>query len=285
MDIKNDQGLLEAIAEIIGGTSCFLSKTDLEHFLEKAGIFVVDSGARSNGYVYQFGLRKSKWLFNCFAQEINRNHSTGKVSRFIEDILNPVHHTKRQEQYFQLVTDVNKALMLYGCEIDALGKIVPTVKAQSLNEVERRTNEFRAELAKRAIHCRVMNYCKEDLLKNDFRSAVMEAAKGLADRIRDETGSGLDGAALFNEALKKNDPLLYLNDLSDDSKINEQNGLKELLCAIFHLVRNPMAHKPKVKWDMQRNEALDVFVLISLAHKYLDECCVNPVIRLARVGS
>mgnify|MGYP003300849360 CR=1 FL=1 len=169
--------------------------------------------------------------------------------------------------------------MLYGCEIDSLGKIVPTVKAQSLNEVERRTNEFRAELGKRAIHCRVMNYCKEDLLKNDFRSAVMEAAKGLADRIREETGSGLDGAALFNEALKKNDPMLYLNDLSDDSKINEQNGFKELLCAIFHLVRNPMSHTPKVKWDMQRNEALDVFVLISLAHKYLDECIVNPVIR------
>ena len=53
MDIKNDQGLLEAIAETIGETSCFLSKTDLEHALEKAGIVVVDSGARSNGYGYR----------------------------------------------------------------------------------------------------------------------------------------------------------------------------------------------------------------------------------------
>lgn len=134
MNLKNDQGLLEAIAEIIGETSCFLSKTDLEHALEKTGIFVVDSGARSDGYVYRFGLRKSKWLFNCFAQEINTNHSTEKISRFIEDVLNPVPHTKRQEQYSQIVTDINKVLMLYGYEIDACGKIVQTVKAQSLNK-------------------------------------------------------------------------------------------------------------------------------------------------------
>lgn len=60
MNLKNDQELLEAIAEIIGATSCFLSKSDLEHSLEKAGIVIVDSGARSNGYVYRFGLRKSK---------------------------------------------------------------------------------------------------------------------------------------------------------------------------------------------------------------------------------
>lgn len=282
MDLKNDQGLIEAVAETIGETSCFLSKTDLEHYLDKNGIPILDSGARSNHYFYRWGLKKSKWLFNCFAAEIIRTQSTAKVSRFLEDVLNPVYHTKRQELYSQLVVDVNRALMLYGCEIDTMGRIVSTIKAQSLNEVERRTDEFRLELRKRAIHDRVMYYCREDLLRNDFRSAVMEAAKGLADRIREETGSGLDGAKLFDETLKKNEPLLYLNDLRDDSKINEQNGLKELLCSIFHLVRNPMAHTPKVKWDMQRNEALDMFVLISLAHKYLDQCIVNPKVRMGK---
>jgi len=280
MDLNNDQGLMEAIAETIGETNCFLSKTALERSLDKAGIEVVDSGARSDGYVYRCGLKKSKWLFNCFAKEINTHHSTGRISRFLEDVLDPVYHTRRCEEYELLVVEVNKVLMLHGCEIDAMGKIVSTVRAQSLTEVERRTDEFKAELNKRAIHDRVMHYCKADLLRHDFRTAVMEAAKGLADRIREETGARSDGANLFETALKKNDPLLYLNDLSDESKINEQNGLKELLCAIFHLVRNPLAHKPKIKWDLQRNEALDVFVLISLAHKYLDQCIVNPRVRM-----
>lgn len=279
MDFKFDKNLIDAIVAVIGGTNCFVSKSRLQHFLECAGITVLSDGSWSNGRAYKIGLSKYKWLYNCIAENISTTRSTYKFSRFVEDVLNPVHYTDDKTGYQQLVEKVNKVLMLYGCEINTQGRIAPVAKAESLDEVERRTSELRVEFAKRAIHDRVVHFCREDLLKEDFRTAVLEAAKGLADRIREMTGSGLDGAKLFEEALKKNDPMLYLNDLSDESKINEQNGFKELLCSIFHLVRNPMAHQPKVKWDMQRNEALDVFVLISLAHKYLDECIVNPAIK------
>jgi uncharacterized protein (TIGR02391 family) len=52
--------------------------------------------------------------------------------------------------------------------------------------------------------------------------------------------------------------------------------LKELLESIFHLVRNPAAHTPKINWKIDEIKALDILTLISFAHKYLDECHKVP---------
>ena len=59
-------------------------------------------------------------------------------------------------------------------------------------------------------------------------------------------------------------------------KKSEFTGVKELLEAIFHLVRNPAAHTPKINWKVDETKALDILTLISFAHKYLDECHRMP---------
>lgn len=277
MKLKADPRLLEAIADILGATDCFLSKSALQHLLKSAGIACVDDGARTNGLQYQFGMNKRTWLFNCLVAEVNTRQSTERIEKFLDAVFDPVSHTNRREEYEKLVEAINKPLMLHGCAINAEGKLIAIPKASTLPEVDRRIDEFRSELAKRKIHQRVMFYCREDLLRKDYQSAVLEAAKGLADRVRDETRRGEDGTALFDSVFSKTDPWLFLTDLSDESKKSEQNGLRELMNAIFHLIRNPLSHKPKIKWDVNQNEALDIFVLISLAHKYLDECFVNPM--------
>ena len=61
-----------------------------------------------------------------------------------------------------------------------------------------------------------------------------------------------------------------------DSEKSEFTGVKELLEAIFHLVRNPTAHTPKINWKVDETKALDILTLISFAHKYLDECHRMP---------
>jgi len=74
-----------------------------------------------------------------------------------------------------------------------------------------------------------------------------------------------DGSALFQKAFAKNDPYLVFNSLKSESEINEFIGLKELLESVFHLVRNPAAHTPKINWKISETKALDILTLISFA--------------------
>lgn len=60
--------------------------------------------------------------------------------------------------------------------------------------------------------------------------------------------------------------------MQTDSKKSEFTGLKELMEAIFYLVRNPAAHTPEVNWKVDEAKVLNILTLISFAHKYLDEC-------------
>ena len=113
-------------------------------------------------------------------------------------------------------------------------------------------------------------------MQKDYFDAVFEAAKGVAQRVRDITGLEKDGGALFQAAFARNDPYLYFNLLKTESEISEFTGVKELLEAIFHLVRNQAAHTPKINWKVEETRALDILTLISVAHKYLDECKPVP---------
>ena len=64
--------------------------------------------------------------------------------------------------------------------------------------------------------------------------------------------------------------------MQTDSEKSEFTGVKELLESIFHLVRNPAAHTPKINWKVDEAKTLDILTLISFAHKYLDECHKIP---------
>jgi len=105
---------------------------------------------------------------------------------------------------------------------------------------------------------------------------VFEAAKGLAERVREITGLKLDGGKLFDTAFSTKDPYIFFNSLQTESERSEFIGLKELLSSIFHLVRNKAAHTPKINWWVEETMALDVLTLISFAHKYLDKCYKMP---------
>ncbi len=119
-------------------------------------------------------------------------------------------------------------------------------------------------------------YCIKDYLRKDYYDTVFEAAKGLAERVRQITGLTTDGGELFQKAFAKNDPYLFFNAMQTDSEKSEFTRLKELIEAIFHLVRNPAAHTPKINWKVDEVKALDILTLISFAHKYLDECQGMP---------
>jgi len=275
--ILNEQQL-KAICNVLADTNQGLTKTELTHLLEQCQISVMDDGKSSNGFTYTIGLNKRDWLYNCFANEINSHKSFERIFIFIEKALNPVSYTNEtsRQKYHFLFEGINKVLLLIGLNISNEGKLTEVAQAKTLDEVDRRVNNLRRQLYNRAIHHEVEKYCINDYLRKDYYDAVFEAAKGLAERVREITGLSTDGSALFQTAFAKNNPYIVFNSLKTDSEINEFLGLKELLESIYHLVRNPVAHTPKINWKIDEIKALDILTLISFAHKYLDECYKAP---------
>jgi uncharacterized protein (TIGR02391 family) len=269
---------LKALCDVLGHTSSGFSKTELTQLLRECDIAIADDGSSKNGYTYTLGLNKAKWLFNCFAEEINKRQGFDRIYLFIEKALNPVSYThdSHRDNYAYRFEETNKVLLFIGLEISKSGKISEAPKAESLDEVDRRVNSLKRHLYNRAIHQQVEKYCVKDYLRRDYFDAVFEAAKGLADRVRDISGLSLDGGKLFQTAFAKNDPYIFFNAMKTESEISEFTGLKELLEAIFHLIRNPAAHTPKINWRIDETKALDVLTVISFAHKYLDECLKMP---------
>ncbi len=268
---------LGAICDVVADTSRGLTKTQLVHILNQSGMNIEDDGG-NKGMIYTLGLKKSKWLFNCFVGEINKNRSNRKIFDFIEKVLNPVNFrdVSKREQYSFLFEELNKVLLFNGLTITKEGKLREEVQAKTLDEVDNRVNSLKRELYNRKIHKEVERYCIKDYLRKDYHAAVFEASKGLAERVRIITGLKLDGGRLFDTAFSTNDPCIFFNSLKTVNEKNEFIGLKELLCAIFHLVRNPEAHTPKINWIIEEHKALDVLTIISFTHKYLDECHKIP---------
>ena len=278
INIQMSQQHIKALCDILAHTSCGLTKSEIKLKLGQCGISIIDDGCRSNGLQYQTGLNKRDWLYNCFVNEVNIKKDFVNIYRFIENALDPVNFTpdELRDKYTFLYSGANKVLMLNGLEVQETGKIRTVTKAETLDEVDRRVKSLVQKLSDRNIHDEVKKYCIKDYLRKDYFDAVFEAAKGVAQRVRDVTGLSTDGGTLFQTAFAKKDPYLYFNLLKTESELSEFTGLKELLESIFHLVRNPAAHTPKINWIIEEDKALDVLTLIPLAHKYLDECKPIP---------
>lgn len=274
MNVTINQQQLKSICDVLADTNHGLTKSELTLKLGQSGIIAVDDGSRSDGYTYEFGLNKRDWLYNCFANEVNTKKTFVKIYNFIENALDPVSYTtsEKRDKYNHLLEETNKVLLLIGLEIQKDGKIKQAVKATSLDEVDHRVNNLHRQLYNRAIHPDVSKYCIKDYLRKDYYDAVFEASKGLAQRVRDISGLSMDGGTLFQTAFNKSNPYIFFNTMQTDSEKSEYIGLRELLESIFHLVRNPAAHTPKINWYTDETKALDILTLISFAHKYLDEC-------------
>ena len=52
---------------------------------------------------------------------------------------------------------------------------------------------------------------------------------------------------------------------------SEQNGFMHLLKGIFGTFRNTTAHAPKITWNIDEQDALDILSTVSLIHRKLDK--------------
>src|ERR1700676_292314 len=97
--------------------------------------------------------------------------------------------------------------------------------------------------------------------------------KSIAAKIRTLSGLKSDGVELVQQAFGQGQsgPMLAINRLSTETDKGEERGFANLLVGLFGTIRNPLAHNPKVEWDMSEHDALDILTTASLIHRKLDK--------------
>ena len=210
-------------------------------------------------------------LFNALAEWQNNNHCSNQVLIFIRAALNPIRYVKKEENFHFLRNEVNIGLSFIGITLTEKGNYREVEKATTIAEANQRADRFKKKLENAKVHQIIFDYCKPELLTENYFHSVFEAIKSVADRIREMTGLYADGAELVDTTFSTKNPLVRINTLQNDNDRSEHLGLMHLIKGLFGLIRNPTAHKPKIKFNIDEEEALDLMIMISYAHKRLDK--------------
>lgn len=207
-------------------------------------------------------------------QEQDRCANT--ICSFIMLVMDPVRFVDRLDGFESLRAHLNKTLAFSGLSLNQSGKLERVSAALTLSEAEERAKTLCNKLRGRNVHHEVLQYCRSELMQDNYFHAVLEAAKSVAERVRNLTGLTTDGAILFDEAFSIKHPLLALNKLETDSEQSEQKGFVNLLKGIFGAFRNPHAHAPKTVWPLDEQDAIDLLNMVSYVHRKLDRCIRTP---------
>ena len=251
------EGSIESLAKILGECG---SGSDISRVLDNRDIH--DSSGES-----------TKWrrLYSIFLEVQRRDRCANQILDFIQSFLTPARFVGRNDEFESHRSELNTVLVLSGFEYGADGKFRTRPAATTLTEAERRVNTIQAKFQGRRIHLQVLKYCRAELMQDNYFHAVLEASKGLEQRIRDESGVQGSGANLVDKVFPVNDPVLAFNTLRTETEQTQHKGFATLLKGCFAAVRNPLAHEPKIMWDGE-DDAADYFTLISLLHRKLDDC-------------
>ena len=252
-------GQLESLCQCLAETSSGLTGSQIERLL--AQVKVKDTNPT---------LTKWKRLHNALAAAHNRDGHGGRVLAFITAAMEPSRYAGRQSVFEGRRQELNVTLAFVGLEFRADGKFGVVSAAATLSEAEARANRLREKLSARGVHPEVIKYCKPELLQNNCFHGVLEASKGIAERLRIKTGSGKDGAELVDEVFAGQAPRLKINAFRTDSEQSEQRGFTNLLKGLFGTFRNPTAHAPRIAWPISEEDALDLFSLCSYVHRRID---------------
>ncbi|AZM38956.1 TIGR02391 family protein [Acinetobacter sp. WCHA39] len=261
--IKNiDLGSLESICKILGDTYHGISGTEISKYL-----------AETNIKDPQLNSTKWKRLYDALSIKQSEDRCSNNVLAFIKYVLRPSRNIHRKEWFKNIRTELNYVLSFEGLELTESGDIRTTAKVNTFSEAEERAQNLRKTLLDRKIHSDVLTFCKAELLVDNYFHAVFEATKSIAEKIRIKTDLTTDGSELVDQAFSYRGkiPYLALNNLTSESHESEQKGFINLLKGVFGTFRNTTAHAPKIAWEINEQDALDILSMISLIHRKLDK--------------
>jgi uncharacterized protein (TIGR02391 family) len=259
------QTQLRAIADALGDTEEGLTGSEIAHLL--ATCKMPDLSPL---------ITKRHRLFNAFAGAQNSQQDRVAILAFVRYSIKPETYIRTPERYEPLRARLNRALLFAGLQVEATGKLVAADAAQTLSEAQRRSSELRADLEVVGVHPEVLRFCRDELLANNYFHAVLEAAKSIADRLRERTGLSADGAPLVDQCLGGDPPLVSINEWKTESDKSEQRGFSLIVKGIFGMFRNTTAHTPKISWAVNKSDAGQALLLISMVHRRLDDAIMPP---------
>jgi uncharacterized protein (TIGR02391 family) len=257
-------GQLEAMCRVLAATDGGLTGSEIGQLLRQCGIEDIDP-------------QNTKWkrLYNAFAERLNEDRHSNAILNFITHALEPVRYGGQGAVFEDRRSGLNVTLAFAGLEYTSEGKFKKVRKASTLPEAERRALRLREVLELRGVHEDVLEFCKAELVADNYFHAVLEATKSVAAKIRRRTGLKGDGAGLVDAAFGGEDPKVRINPLEAESHWSEQRGFGNLLKGLFGTFRNPTAHEPRTEWPMSEADALDLLSLASYAHRRIDAARVR----------
>jgi len=255
--------ILEGISRIIGDTSRGLTGSEIGYILQMAKLQDVDPS-----------ITKWKRIFNSFIQFQNSSQSSNNILNFIKLSMDPARYVGNKSLFDELRDKLNQQMSFAGWQISDEGKLQKIRAASNLTQAEERASRLKGKLQNRNGHHEIFKFCKAELLTNNYFHAVFEAAKSVAEIIRQKSGLTEDGAELVEKAFSVNNPKIKINDLSSQTEKSEQKGFANLLKGIFGMFRNTTAHAPKTTWEINELDALDILSTISLVHRKLENSTV-----------
>ncbi|OYX23814.1 MAG: TIGR02391 family protein [Flavobacteriales bacterium 32-35-8] len=253
-------GIIEGISQILGDTNSGLSGGEIGKFLQESGIYDTDPG-----------ITKWKRLYNAFVNYQNKSKISNNILKFINKSMSPARFVGKNEKFEDLRFELNKRLSFIGLELQSNGIFKPTNSTSTISEAEQKANRLKSKLEQRNAHQKIFQYCNSELLAENYFHTVFEAVKSIAEDIRKRTGLNSDGGELVDIAFSIRNPLIKINDLSNETKESEQKGFSNLIKGVFGMFRNTTAHTPKIIWEIKEDDALDILSTISLIHRKLDQ--------------
>jgi uncharacterized protein (TIGR02391 family) len=250
---------LEAACKVLANTERGLTGSEIAYLLQDCRLEDVSPE-----------MTKWKRLFNALVKAQNTHKVGNHLIMFVNRALNPVSYARDKEKFSWRRNELNVVLSFSGFSVREDGKVIRTQAETTLKGARARAGALRAALEDRGAHSEILKYCRAELVDENYFHAVLEAIKGIAERIRIISGLTTDGAELVNTAFSVKAPVLAINLLKTETEISEQKGFSNILVGLSGAVRNPTAHVPKVTWPMTEQDALDILSLVSFVHRKLD---------------
>ena len=222
----------------------------------------------------------TKWrrITAALVTEQERSRSGNCTVAFVKAAMKPVRWTANRAGFDDTRDALNGVLAFSGLEIRKDGLVYRRAIARTHDQALARSQRLRDEMQRRGGHADVFRYCTREFVADDCFGAVFEATKGLAERIRQLTSLDQDGSRLVQDAFEGPSPMIAFNALRTETERNEQRGLANIMKGVFSAFRNPAAHEPKLIWQVNEADALDLLCTLSLIHRRLD---ISVVLRHA----